>query len=461
MVTGLKAALRAARRVPRAKPEHEIPGQAIRLIGDFVFRTRIGIEEMRIGPYQIDTSEKYLLEGERIMMRIGKAVGFVASAMLAGAMLVGGGAVATADEGSLNYELISGTPDGVNLWVNYCYRQDPDPEGGYWNGEQIHAGGRYGCNFQIEVSEEYEQEFGPYSVPADLVASTEAFRELGAPFAGVAPAWPFCAPGETPHYIGIMAAGEFGTYGSDMGGFHVNFFDAECIWNNEYPPDPEPPVMPEPEPVDPPVVVVEDPVLEEESNAEPVVEQEIAVVRAVPESVQTGVGAVAAPMNIAQAELEERAAVNGQQDLTIRDLLRMFDNAREEVTPVPVLSLPEPRSMPFSNVMEPATFDELWVVDDADNGYSPDGPSYFLAHTHTQGGAIGNAVNDAGLTPGAVIDVGGDLYDVTGVQTVAKPDIGALPIWQASDPDDAYLVVCVYNYGSLATHNLVVELHRS
>lgn len=133
-------------------------------------------------------------------------------------------------------------------------------------------------------------------------------------------------------------------------------------------------------------------------------------------------------------------------------------------TPAPVapaLSLPAPRHMAFANVLNPQTFDELWVVSDDSHGFTANGPQYFLAHTHTQGGAVGNAVNEAGLTPGAVIEIAGVRYDVSAVTTVAKPDIGTLPIWQSDDPDEAFLIVCLWNNGSLATHNLVIELHRA
>ncbi|MFF7292026.1 hypothetical protein ACFY9N_05765 [Microbacterium sp. NPDC008134] len=405
-------------------------------------------------------------------MKIRRVIAATAAAtMLAGSMLFGASAGAlAAGPGDWDYipvdpEYVTGTPDGVRVWMNNCYVKDGEPTPGMLDGEVTHPGRHYGCNIGIEVSEGYEQEHGPYTVSTDAIAATATFQALGSPFAGVGGAVP-CATGEKPHYIGIAAAGEAGTYGSDAGGFHVNYFDAACYSVNEFPPDPEPPVMPEPEPEEPeltpetepepgfPPVVVEEPAPIVDPLPQPTPEP--VTPRAVPEAVKTGVGPVNASSVVSPSG---RAKVSEPTDLTIRELLDLLYRAKSDVAPV--LALPEPKTMPFSNVLEPATFDDLWVIDDAANGYTADGPQYFLAHTHTQGGAVGNVVNEAGLEPGTVVEVAGVRFDVTEVSTIAKPDIGTLPIWQSDDPEDAYLVVCLWNNGSLATHNLVIELHRS
>jgi len=117
--------------------------------------------------------------------------------------------------------------------------------------------------------------------------------------------------------------------------------------------------------------------------------------------------------------------------------------------------------MSFTENLEPPTFEDLWMVDDPEHGYAPDGPRYFLAHTRTQGRAIGNAVNEADVTSGNAIEVAGVRYDVTGVRTIAQSDIGTLPIWETTNPDDAFLIVCLWNNGARATHNLVIEMHRT
>lgn len=225
-------------------------------------------------------------------------------------------------------------------------------------------------------------------------------------------------------------------------------------------PEPEEPsVEPEPTTEEPPVVVVEEPTPAQEPRPEPVPVERPVAPRAVPEAVKTGVGPEIVSTSVADvlATHASHSKASDQWDLTIRELLALLHPAAQPAALA--LTLSEPRSMPFSNVLEPTSFDELWVIDDAANGYTADGPRYFLAHTHTQGGAVGNEVNEAGLTPGTVIEIAGVRYDVSAVFTIAKPDIGTLPIWQSDDPDEAFLVVCLWNNGSLATHNLVIELH--
>ncbi|WP_431738174.1 hypothetical protein [Microbacterium sp.] len=433
-------------------------------------------------------SENVSLKGERTIMRVRTAISAVtASALLAGTLLLGSstGALA-AGPGDWDYiptnpEFVTGTPEGVKVWMNNCYVSRVEPTPGMFDGKVTHPGRYYGCNMGIEVSERYEQEHGQYTVSAEAIGVTQTFQALGAPYIGVGGHIP-CEPGVAPHYLGIASAGEAGTYGSEMGGFHMHFFDVACFPVNEFPPDPEPPAEPEPEPEEPvvtPEPEPEEPVVTPEPEPEgPVVtpepeptpteppavvreptlveEPETVTPRAVPETVQTGAG----PATV--SALVSTSALTGAReptDPTIRELLQLLCAAKIDVAPT--LTLPESKPMPFNNVLEPTTFDDLWVVDDAAHGYTADGPQYFLAHTHTQGGAIGNAVNEASLTPGAVIEVAGVRYDVTGVETVAKSDIGALPMWQASDPDDAFLVVCLWNNGVRATHNLVIELHRS
>ncbi|MDQ4214062.1 hypothetical protein [Microbacterium capsulatum] len=391
-------------------------------------------------------------------MMVRKAIAVAASLLVIVSTLFGGTAGAVAGEWTdRNHEHIPGTPEGVSLWAENCYVQDVEPQPGHWNGEITHPGRFYGCNFAIEVTSQYEREHGPYVVPMSLLVATSTFRELGAPYAGVDP--PECEPGETPHYVGIASAGEAGAYGADTGGFHVNFFDAACMATNQYPPDPEPPIkpkpQPEPKPTTPPAVVAEVPVPETLPSA-PIPSESPIATRAVPELVRTGVG-------------PDIAIVGTSVAPTIKAPLAMRRHEYRWTEPVaqptsevpPTLALPAPRAMPFSEELEPATFEDLWVIDDPANGYAANGPRYFLAHTHTQGGAIGNAVNEAGLSRGAAVEIANVRYNVTAVSTIAKPDIGSLPIWQSNDPDDAFLIVCLWNNGSLATHNLVIEMHRA
>lgn len=221
-------------------------------------------------------------------------------------------------------------------------------------------------------------------------------------------------------------------------------------------PEPSTPtVEPEPQPEDPPAVAEPVAPIEKPEPKDPPAS------RSVPKAVKTGVGPVDATPAVQQNVASLLGAWNAEDSVapTVRELLAMLKNAQPQ--PAPVLSLPAPRTMAFADELEPTTFQDLWVIDDPGKGYSTDGAQFFLAHTHTRGGAIGNAVNEAGLTPGTAIEIAGLRYDVTNVSTVVKADIGTLPIWHAADPDDAFLIVCLWNNGSLATHNLVIEMHRA
>lgn len=572
--------------------------------------------------------------------------------LLAGTVMVGGntGAIASEVTESAGHEVIAGTPDGVTMWMVDCYVSSSAPEPEVWNGEVVNPGRSYGCDVSIEVTEQYEQEHGKYTVPVRMITETAAFEALGAPYIGAPPdGIPFCAPGADPHYLGIASVsggGSAGSFGPELGGFHENFYDTACLPNDvthDVPGTPAPTkpdeethvsipaqrftpavgscgyiplpagldatdlahvmtsatpipvssdgikatayvthktyktdigsgiyeqdridiyVIPQlpydgqairsktywtdgeapqledlfksrtyvidldallatpemtragandltftdqafpgfdvsigadlritsdllrsfmvqsgtqdrplvtalvavaPLPAECDVPKADPPVSLDQSTSAPVSPQptDQATPRSVPIAVKTGVGPVSAATPIPPNVASLPGIWNAETSVapTIRELLAMLRSAKPQ--PAPLLVLPAPRPMPFAPALEPSTFKDLWVIDDPAKGYPADGTKFFLAHTHTRGGAIGNAVNEAGLTPGTTVEIAGLRYDVTNVSTVLKADIGKSPIWQSSDPDDAFLIVCLWNHGSLATHNLVIEMHRA
>lgn len=136
-----------------------------------------------------------------------------------------------------------------------------------------------------------------------------------------------------------------------------------------------------------------------------------------------------------------------------------------EVAPLaePKLVMGTPLPMRFSPVLNPATFGDLYEIVDRAAGYPADdsAPRYLLAHTRTAGfGAPGNTIIDSNLAPGDVIEVEGARYTVDAVTEVLKPAIGGLDIWQATDPDALFIIVCAWNSGNSAVANLIVSATR-